>query len=121
VWNEKTLGVWSDLVDDSVVFSQYKLKLIVVHFELVFLEKDNLGALWDFNSNSGQALSFSDESKDFRVEVDVELVVLWMSDYECGLKTSLSLLDFGSPFLSPEVLEGEEGVTDSVVHLDILS
>jgi len=97
------------------------LKFIVVHLELVFLEKNNLGALWNLNSNSGQALSLSDESKNFRVEVDVELVVLWMSNYKSGLETSLSLLDFSSPFLSPEVFEGEEGVTDSVVHLDVLS
>jgi len=34
------------------------------------------------------------------------------------LKTSLSLLDLMGPLLSPEILEGEESVTDLVVHLD---
>jgi hypothetical protein len=121
VWNKQTLCVWSDLVDDSVILSQDELKLIVVHLELVLLEKDNLCTLWDFNSNSGQALGLSDEGQDFRVEVDIELVVLWVTDYESGLKTGLGLLDFGSPFLPPEVLEGEESVADSVIHLDILS
>ena len=41
-----------------------------------------------------------------------------MTDYEGSLKTSLSLLDLMGPFLSPEILEGEESVTDLVVHLD---
>jgi hypothetical protein len=44
-----------------------------------------------------------------------------VTDYESGLKTSLSLLNFGGPFLPPEVLEGEESVTDSVIHLHVLS
>jgi hypothetical protein len=82
------------------------------------LEEDNLGTLWDINSDSGEALGFSDESKDLRVEVDVELVVLWMSDDEGSLETSLGLLDLMGPFLSPEILEGEESVTNLVVHLD---
>jgi hypothetical protein len=97
------------------------LKLIVVHLERVFLEEYDLCTLWDFNSNSGQALGLSDEGKDFRVEVDIQLIVLWVTDYESGLKTSLSLLDLSCPFLSPEVFEGEESVADSIVHLYILS
>jgi hypothetical protein len=107
VRHEETLGVWSDLVHDSVVLSQHELELVVVHFEFVFLEKDNLGALWDVNANSGQALSFSDQGEDFRVEVDVQLVVLWVTDYESGLKTSFGFLNFGRPFLPPEVFERE--------------
>ena len=39
-----------------------------------------------------------------------------MSDDESGLKSCFSLLNFMSPLLSPEVLEGEEGVPDLVVH-----
>lgn len=120
MWNKQTLGVWSDLVDDPVVLSENELKLVVVHLELVLLEKNDLCALWDLNADSGQALGLSDEGENLRVEVDIELVVLWMSDYEGGLKASLGLLYLGSPFLSPEVLEGEEGVTDSVVHLYVL-
>jgi len=120
VWYEERLSVWSDLVDDSVVFSEDKLKLVVVHVELIFLQKDDLGALWDINTNSSEALGFSNKGKDLRVEVDVKLVVLWVTDNESGLKSSLSLLDFGSPLLSPKVLEGEESVTNLVVHLDVL-
>ena len=41
-----------------------------------------------------------------------------MTDYESSLKTSFGLLDLMGPFLSPEILEGEESVTDLVVHLD---
>ena len=116
--HEKTLGVWSDLVDDSVILSQDELELVVVHLELILLEENNLGALRDVDSNSRQALGLLDKSDDLRVEVDVELVVLWMSDNESGLKSSLSFLDFMGPLLSPEVLEREESVTDLVVHLD---
>ena len=41
-----------------------------------------------------------------------------MTDNECSLKTSLGFLDLMGPLLSPEILEGEESVTDLVVHLD---
>jgi len=96
------------------------LKFVVVHLELVFLQKDDLGALWDINTNSSEALGFSNKGKDLRVEVDVKLVVLWVTDNESGLKSSLGLLDFGSLLLSPKVLKGEESVTNLVVHLDVL-
>ena len=120
MWHEERLGVWSNLVDDSVVFSEDKLQLVVVHLELVFLQKNNLGALWDINTDSSEALGFSNKGKDLRVKVDIKLVVLWMTDNESGLKSSLSLLNLGSPLLSPKVLEREESVTNLIVHLDIL-
>ena len=101
VWHEEGLGVWSDLVNDSVIFSEDKLEFVIVHFELVFLQEDDLGTLWDINSDSSEALGFSNKGKDLRVEVDVKLVVLWVTDNESGLKSSLGLLDFGSPLLSP--------------------
>ena len=117
--HQKGLGVRSNLVDDSVVLLQDELQLVVVHLELVLLEKDNLGALWNVNSDSGQALGFSDEGQNFGIEVDIQLVVLWVTDYESGLKTSLCFLDLVGPFLSPEVLEREESVTNLVVHLNV--
>jgi hypothetical protein len=107
MWHKKRFGVWSDLVDNSVILTEHKLELIVVHFEFVFLKENNFGAFWDLNANSRQALGLSNESENLRVEVDIELIVLWVTDYECGLKTSLGFLNFLSPFLSPEVLEGE--------------
>jgi hypothetical protein len=64
MWHEQALGVWSNLVDDSVVFFEYKLKLIVVHLEFIFLKKDDFGTLRNINSNSGEALGLSDEGKD---------------------------------------------------------
>jgi len=94
------------------------LKLVVVHLEFVFLKKDDLSALRNVDSNSGKALSFSDESKDLRVEVDVEFVVLWVSNYQSSLQSSFSFLNFMRPLLSPKILEGEESVTDLVVHLN---
>ena len=41
-----------------------------------------------------------------------------MTDNESSLKTSFGLLDLMGPLLSPEILEGEESVTNLVVHLD---
>jgi hypothetical protein len=116
--NQKRFGVWSNLVDDSVVLLQDELKLVVVHLELVFLEKDDLGWLWNFDTNSGEALGFSDKSKDLRVEVNIKFIVLWMPDYQSSLQTGFSFLNFVRPLLSPEILEGEESVTDLVVHLN---
>ena len=52
MWYKKRFGVWSDLVDNSVVFLKNELKLIIVHLELIFLEKDDLGALWNVNTDS---------------------------------------------------------------------
>ena len=118
MWNKKRFGVWSDLVDNAVVFLEDELKLVVVHLELVFLEKDDLGALWDVDSNSGKTFGFSDEGKDLRVEVNIKFVVLWMSDYQSSLQSGFSFLNLMRPLLSPEVLEREECVTDLVVHLD---
>ena len=118
MWHKKRFGVWSDLVDDSIVLLEDELELVVVHLELVFLEKDDLGALWNVDTNSRKALGFSDESKNLRVEVDVKFVVLWMSDYQSSLQTGFGFLNFVRPLLSPEILEGEESVTDLVVHLD---
>jgi len=84
------------------------------------LEEDNLGAFWDVNSNSGDAFGFSDESEDFLVKVDVELVVLWMSDDQGSLKSSFGVFNFLDPLLSPKVLIGEQSVTNLVIVLDSL-
>jgi hypothetical protein len=118
--NEKRLGVWSNLVDNPVVLSENELELVVVHLELVLLEKNNLGALWDIDTYSSEALGFSNEGEDLRVEIDVELVVLWMTNDKSGLESCFGLLDLSSPLLSPKILEGEKSVTDLVVHLDVL-
>ena len=64
MWNKERFGVWSDLVDDPVVLSENELKLVVVHLELVFLKKNNLGALWDIDTDSSEALGFSNEGED---------------------------------------------------------
>jgi hypothetical protein len=47
--DKERLGVGSDLVDNSVVFSEDELKLILVGLEFVFLEKNNLGRLRDLD------------------------------------------------------------------------
>lgn len=105
MWHEKTLGVWSDFVDDPVVFSQDKVKFTVVHLELFFLKKNNLSRFRDVNANAREALSFTDKCEYLTVKVHIQLVVVRVSDYQSGLKSSLGLLDFVSPLLSPQVLE----------------
>ena len=119
VRHKKRLGVGSDLVHNSVVLTKHKLQLVLVSLELVLLKEHNLGRLWDVNrSNSRKALGLSDEGHDLSVEVDVELVVLWVSDDEGCLQTGLSLVNLSNPLLSPEVLITEESVADLVVLLN---
>jgi hypothetical protein len=113
--NEERLGVGSDFVDDAVVFAEDEVQLTVVVLELFFLQKDDLGGLRNVDSNTGEALSFTDEGKDLSVKVDVESVVVGVTDDEGSLEASLCLLDLEGPLLSPEVLVGEKSVTDLVV------
>ena len=101
VRNQQALGVGTDLVDNPVVFSQHEMKFGVVHLELVFLQKNDFGAFRDVNTYARQAFGFSDESENLAIKVDIKLVVVWMSDYQSGLKSSLCLLDFMSPLLAP--------------------
>ena len=120
VRNEQTLGVWSDLVYDSIVLAKDELELAVVRLELLFLEENDFGTLWDLNADTGQAFGLSDEGEDLRIEVDVQLVVIWMSDNESGKKTSLCLLDLNNPSLPPFIFKVEQSVCDSVVVSDLL-
>jgi hypothetical protein len=71
MWHKERFCVWSDLIDNSVILTKHKLKLIVVHLEFVLLEKDNFGTLWNLNANSRQTLGLSDERENFRVKVHV--------------------------------------------------
>lgn len=78
--------------------------------ELLFLKKDDLGRLWNIDSNSGQALSLTNEGEDLRVEVDIETVVVWVTNDKSSLETSLCFLDLEGPLLPPEVLVREEEI-----------
>jgi hypothetical protein len=118
VGHQEGLGVGTDLVNNAVVLTEDEVKLRVVVLELLFLEEHDLGRLWNVDSNSGQALGLTDEGQDLRVEVDVETVVVWMSDDQGSLETSLCLLDLKGPLLPPQVLVREQGVTNLVVLLD---
>lgn len=115
--NKQALCVRSDLVDNSVVFSEDKVKFTVVHFELIFLQENDLSTLRNVNTDSGQAFCLTDQSQNLTVEVDIEFIVVRMPDNESGLKSSLCLLNLMSPLLAPEVLEREESVAGLVVHL----
>jgi len=52
MWHKKRFGVWSDLVDDTVVLSEDELELVVVHLEFIFLQKNDFGSFWNINSDS---------------------------------------------------------------------
>jgi len=80
VRNEQALGVGSDLVDDAIILSQDEVKFAVVHLELVFLKQDNLCAFWNINTDSRKALSLTYQSEDLRVKVDIQLVVVGVSN-----------------------------------------
>jgi len=107
VGNKKRFSVGSNLVDDAVILTENELKLVVVVLELFLLKQDNLCRLRNVDSNTGQAFCFTDESEDFRVKVDIQLVVIRMADDQCCLKTSLGLLNLKDPLLAPKVLIGK--------------
>lgn len=88
--------------------------------EFFFLEQDNLGRLRNIDTNTTQALSFKNESKNLRVEVNIELVVVWVANDKSGLKTSFCFFDLDGPFLTPKILIGEQSVTNLVKLLDWL-
>ena len=119
VRHEEGLGVRADLGHDAVVLTENESKFVVVHLELFFLEQDDLGTLRDLNTNTAKALSLTDQCHNLRVEVDVELVIVRVTDDESGKETSLGLLDFNNPPLPPFVLEVEEVVSDVVVGLNL--
>jgi hypothetical protein len=104
VGGEQGPGVGPDLVHDADALTDDILQLVVVVLELVFLEEHDLGRLGNLNSNTGKALSLTDEGKDLAVKVDIELEVLVVTNEQSGLETGLCTVNFLLPFLSPHVL-----------------
>ena len=121
VGGEQGTGVGSDLVHNADALTDDILQLVVVVLELVFLEEHDLGRLGNLNSNTGKALSLTDEGKDFAVKVDIELQVLVVTNEQSGLETGLCTVNFLLPLLSPHVLVREQGVTERVVVLHVLA
>jgi len=80
VGGQQTTSVRADLVHNSDTLSDNILELVVVVLELGLLEEDELGTLGDFNSDTGEALGFTDQSEDLSIKVDVELQVLVVSN-----------------------------------------
>ena len=90
----------------------------MVVLELLLLEEDDLGGLGNVDSDSGEALGFTNQGQDLRVEVHVQAVVVGVTDDEGGLEAGLSLLDLHGPLLAPQVLVREERVADLIVLAD---
>ena len=88
--------------------------------ELLFLQQDNLSWFGNVDSNTTQTFGLTDESKNFRVEVDIELVVVWVTNDEGGLETSFRFLDLDCPLLSPQILVREKSISDFVERLNWL-
>ena len=61
------------------------MKFRMVVLEFLFLKEDNLSTLRNVNSNTGQALSFTNESKDLRVEVNIKLVIVGVTNDKSSL------------------------------------
>lgn len=101
--SKQTASVRSDLVHNSDSLSDDILELVVVVLELSFLEENKLGTFRDLDTDTSEALSFTDQSENLSVEVHVELQVLIVSDEKGSLETSLSTVNFLLPFLSPHV------------------
>ena len=78
-------GVRADLVHNTDSLAYDVLELVVVVLEFVFLEEYNLGTLWNFNANTGKALSLTDEGHDLTIKVNVKLKVLVVTDEESSL------------------------------------
>ena len=117
--HQEGLGVGANLVNDSVVLAEDEGKFVVVHLELLFLEEDDLGTLRDLNTDTAEALGLTNQGHDLAIEVDVELVVVWVTDNKCGKKASLGLLDLNNPSLAPLILKVEKVVGDLVVALHL--
>jgi hypothetical protein len=115
VGNQEGLGVWADLVHNAVVFAENELELIVVRFKFVFLKENNLGGLWDFDTNAGKALGFANEGQDFAIEVNIQLVVVGVTNDKGGLETNFGLLNLVYPLGTPERFESDQRVSDFVV------
>jgi len=116
--DKKWFSVRSNLVYNSVVFSQHKLKFVVIVFELFFLKEHNFSWLGNIDSNTTQTLGLSDKSKNFGVKVNIELVIIRMTNDQCCLETSLSFFNFDCPFLAPQVFIREKSVAYLVERLD---
>mmetsp|Transcript_40210 Transcript_40210/g.45990 ORF Transcript_40210/g.45990 Transcript_40210/m.45990 type:complete len:334 (-) Transcript_40210:699-1700(-) len=114
---QQRLSDGSDLVVDTIILLEDVQQLVIVHLELLFLQEDNLGTFWDFNSSQSiQALGLTNELHDFHVKVDIQLSVLGMSNNQSGLKTGLGFLDLVTPSLQEQVLESCQRDGDLVVR-----
>jgi hypothetical protein len=112
------------LTQNSGVFSQEVVELVVVSLELLFLKEDNLGAVGDFLLVSLQALGFSDQFKDVQVKVDNKgssrSVVLLVGNDEGGLEALLCFFNIVLPVLEVPHLVDCELLTQVVVGTKVL-
>jgi len=97
--SQKNLGYRADLADNSFVLLEYVQQLVVVVLELLFLQKNNAGTFRNGDSHSLKTLTLAYQLEDLVIEVDVELLVLRITDDKCRLKAGLRLLDLLTPSL----------------------
>ena len=115
--HQQRFRVGSNLGNNAVIFSQNKLKLVIVLLEFLLLQEHNLGAFRDLNTDARKTLGFTDQSHDFLVEIDLQFVVGGLADDQSGQKTDFGLFDLDDPSLSPLVLVVEQIVRQVVVVL----
>ena len=85
------------------------------------MEEHDLGRLRNVNPDTSKAFSFTDESQDLAVKVDIQLQVLEVPDEQGGLETGLGPVNFFLPLLPPHILIREKGVSKSVMVLNMLA
>jgi hypothetical protein len=108
---EKHSNVGTNFAVDAFVLLANKLQLVAVHLELLLLQQNNLGLIGDISTQTGQALSLSDQLGKVWAEVYEKLVSSFLAaaiitpavvlDKERADKTFSGLVDGHGPLLTP--------------------
>mmetsp|Transcript_17790 Transcript_17790/g.60027 ORF Transcript_17790/g.60027 Transcript_17790/m.60027 type:complete len:645 (-) Transcript_17790:418-2352(-) len=109
-------GDGDDHGHDAVVFVQAPVQVVVVRLQLLLLEQHDLGSLGDLGAHAVEALGFADQLQQLHVEIHVQLLILRVADDQRRLEAALGRVDGLHPRLVPEVLKGDEGARELVVH-----
>ena len=92
------------------------VQVLIIRLELALLKQDDLSRLGDFDAYTVQALGFTDQLQDLGVELDVQGLVLWVSNDERGLEPCLGLVNGVDSNMVPKVFEGHQGPRHLVVR-----
>lgn len=118
---QQVFANWFNFCDNSFIFFQNVEKFVVVHFELFFLEQNDSCTLWNWNALSVQTLGFSDQLHDIDIKVDIKLLLGFVSDNKCSLKSGLGSFDFLHPqIIIPHFIDGQHFTQSIVISIILL-